>query len=197
MSTKSKPIAWKNIRQQLKEWDRSALMSLVKDLYDLLPENRDFIHARFQAEDMDGAALEKYRRRIIEQFFPKRGLDGELKLSEARKAIRDYLKATGNMTGIIELQLTYVESGTKYTVEFGDIDAPFYDSLESVGEEMRKNLMQQGAKVYEKFRERIKKLGTHAHRIGWGYGDYLGDLIYDLEDKLGNSSPNPSKQSQR
>jgi hypothetical protein len=42
--------------------------------------------------------LEKYRRKIVEQFFPARGY-GKLKLSEARKAIRDYRRATGNLTG--------------------------------------------------------------------------------------------------
>jgi hypothetical protein len=57
---------------------------------------RAFLQARFQAEENTGAALEKYRRKIVDQFFPARG-DGKLKLGEARKAIRDYRKVTGNL----------------------------------------------------------------------------------------------------
>lgn len=68
-------------------------------------DNRDFLEARCQAEDGGGAALEKYRRKIIEQFFPRYGI-GKLKLGEARKAIRDYRKATGNLAGTLELMLS-------------------------------------------------------------------------------------------
>jgi hypothetical protein len=46
-----------------------------------------------QVEAGDGTAMEKYRRTIIEQFYPPRGF-GKLKLVEARKAIRDYRRAT-------------------------------------------------------------------------------------------------------
>jgi hypothetical protein len=38
------------------------------------------------------AILDKYRKRIVEQFFPKRG-EGKLDLRSARRIIRDYRKA--------------------------------------------------------------------------------------------------------
>ena len=93
-----KPTGWQSVRRQLDDWSRPALIALVRDLYDASPDNRDFLQARFQAEETAGTALEKYRRKIVGQFFPARG-DGKLKLSEARKAIRDYRKATGNLRG--------------------------------------------------------------------------------------------------
>jgi hypothetical protein len=40
-------------------------MALIKDLYDSSPANRDFLHARFQAEETGGAALEAYRRKVM------------------------------------------------------------------------------------------------------------------------------------
>ena len=86
---------WSLIRQQTKDWSRPALLALIKDLHDASSANRDFLRARFQAEDAGGEALEMFRKRIVEQFFPRRGY-GKLKLAEARKAIRDYRKATGD-----------------------------------------------------------------------------------------------------
>jgi hypothetical protein len=53
------------------------------------------------------------------------------KFAQARKAINAYKKATGDHKGGIDLLLTYVEAGTCYTVDFGDIDAPFYERLET------------------------------------------------------------------
>ena len=182
--TDKKPADWQSFRQQLSNWSKSALIALVKDLYEVSPGNRDFLHARFQAEADDGAALEKYRRRIVDQFFPARG-DGKLKLAEARKAIRDYQKATGNLTGGIDLRLTYVENGTEFTREFGDIDESFYNSLESVLNEMARLLLRESPESYPRFRERIQRLATLADGIGWGYGDALRDQVFILEEKLG------------
>ena len=172
MTAAKKLKGWPRIRQQIKDWPRPALLALIKDLHDASVANRDFLGARFQAEDSGGEALEKYRQRIVEQFFPRRGF-GKLKLAEARKAIRDYRKATGNVTGAIDLMLTYVENGTEFTRQFGDINEAYYSSLESAMNEMAGLLMTKGAEFYPQFRERIRRLESYADHIGWGYGDYL------------------------
>ncbi|HEX3627449.1 MAG TPA: hypothetical protein VH280_18745 [Verrucomicrobiae bacterium] len=175
---------WQNVRRQLNDWSKPALIALLKDLYEASPENRDFLQARFQAENNGGAALEKYRCKIVEQFFPKRGF-GKLKLADACKAIRDYRKATGNLENTIDLMLTYVESGTNFTLEFGDIDARFYTSLSLVLNEMVALLWRECPRSYPRFRERIQKLDDYANRIGWGYGDHLRDQVFFLESELG------------
>jgi hypothetical protein len=179
---KKKSAGWSSVREQLKAWRQPALMSLIKDLYDSSPANRDFLHARFQAEETGGAAMQAYRRKIIEQFFPSRGF-GKLKLAEARKAIRDYRKAAGNAAGAIELMLSFVENGTEFTLQFGDIDGPFYNHLASVLNEMVQ-LLCQDAELYPRFRERIVRLKTHAGDIGWGYGDLLRQEVNFLEEEL-------------
>ena len=136
-----------------------------------------------------GGALDhlqiQHRHRIAHGVWrvPARG-DGKLKLAEARKAIRDYRKATGNLTGTIDLMLTYVENGTEFTHEFGDINESFYNSLESVLTEMAQLLMREGTELYPRFRERIRRLATLADGIGWGYGDAVRDQVYQLENEL-------------
>jgi hypothetical protein len=178
-----KKSSWQIVNRHINDWSKTALIALVKDLYEAAADNRDFLHARLQAEENAGVALKKYRRKIVEQFFPARGF-GKLKLGEARKAIRDYRKATGNLEGIIELMLTYVENGTEFTQEFGDINASFYSSLESVLAEMAELLMAEGRELYPKFRERVQRLAARAAGIGWGYGDALQDQVYQLENDL-------------
>ncbi len=183
MTSEKKPIGWSVIRRHLDAQSKPALVELVKDLYDASSGTRDFPHARVQAEVGDGTAVERYRRTIVEQFFPPRGF-GKLKLAEARKAIRDYRRATGHLAGTIDLMLTYVESGTQFTREFGDINEAYYNSLESVLHEMTQLLRKEDPSLYPEFRERIQRLGDHADHIGWGYGDYLRDQVYLLEREL-------------
>jgi hypothetical protein len=182
-----KSSGWQSVRRQLDNWSKPALIALVKDLYNASSDNRDFLQARFQAEENAGTALEKYRQKIVEQFFPRRGF-GKLKLSEARKAIRDYRKATGNLTGTIDLMLTYVENGTEFTHQFGDIDESFYNSLQSVLNEMTNLLLREASELYPRFRERVQRLTTHADHIGWGFGDALRDQILHLENELAGES---------
>lgn len=188
MNSKPKKPAggWSRIRPKLNDWSKSAVIALVKDLYDHAAENRDFLEARFQAEADGGAALEKYRGRIVEQFFPRRGSGiGKLKLGEARKAIRDYRKATGNLAGTLELMLTYVESGTRFTREYGDIDEPFYNSMDSVLAELARLLVNAAPELYLRFEERLQQLEYAASHIGWGYCDSVREQVRMLETTLG------------
>ncbi len=109
---------------------------------------------------------------------------GRLKLAEARKAIRTYRKATGNLLGTIDLMLTFVETGTEFTREFGDVNEPFYNNLDSVLDEMAHLLLNEGSEYYPQFRERVQGLSADADHIGWGFGDSLRDQIDHLESEL-------------
>jgi hypothetical protein len=180
------PGGWSAVRQHLGTWGKPALLALVKDLYDTAAENRDFIQARCQAEAGGGEVLEKYRRKIVEQFFPARG-EGKLKLGEARKAIRDYRKATGNLPGTVELLMTYVENGAKFTHEYGDIDERFYSSVESALDELATLLQGEARKLYPKFRDRLAGVEQMTDGIGWGFHDFVVGVVGQLEEELGTS----------
>ena len=178
------PGGWSAVRQRLGTWGKPALLALVKDLYDTAAENRDFIQARCQAEAGGGEVLEKYRRKIVEQFFPARG-EGKLKLGEARKAIRDYRKATGNLPGTVELLMTYVENGVKFTHEYGDIDERFYGSVESALDELAALLQGEARELYPKFRDRLAGVEQMTDGIGWGFHDFVAGVVGQLEEELG------------
>jgi hypothetical protein len=74
----------------------------------------------------------------------------------------------------------------KASDQFGDIDEPFYSSLESVLDDLAKRLKtSEGAEMYPRFRERLLKLARMAGYIGWGYGDAVTDAVEELEAILG------------
>lgn len=181
-----KPGGWSVVKAEIKDWNAVQLTALIKDLHDSSAENRAFLAARVLPESHLEESLEPYRHRIVEQFYPKRGF-GKLKLGEARKAIRDYKKATGNLQGTAELLLTYLENGNDFTLEYGDIDARFYDSLCSVMDELAALLKKQCPVFYAKFSERLDELASNASGLGWGYGDHINWAVDELEDELGEA----------
>jgi len=172
-------------RRHLTTLDKPALLALVKDLYDCGAENRDFIHARCQTAENGGEVLEAYRKRIVEQFFSKRADGvGTLKLGVARKAIRDYRKATGNLSGTVELLMTYVENGAEFTQDYGNSDERFYYSLESALIELAGLLRSPARDYYPQFSERLARVEHMTDGIGWGFGDFVGDVVWKLEKEL-------------
>ena len=172
---------WAEIKTQLAFMDKADLLRLVKDLHDASPSNKAFLAARFLAPEDAGAVLEQYRQRVINPCFPKRGF-GKLNLADARKAIREYRKARGDLEGTLDLMLTYVENGTRFTDEYGDITDAFYNRLLSVLNEIV-TLFQSppGRALYPQFQGRLRSLVFAARNIGWGYGDEVSEQVGLLE----------------
>lgn len=171
---------WSQVKHGLKEVPRAGLLALVKELFELSPENRSFLAARFLA-GRDSGLTEGYRQRVTDPFYPKRGF-GKLKFDGVRRAIREYEKATGDSRGVIDLVLMFVESGPEFTNEFGDIDQRFYDVAESMLWEATGRLAgPDGKPLYPGFEERLRDLVRAARGIGWGFGDGVKAAVAELE----------------
>jgi hypothetical protein len=83
-----------------------------------------------------------------------------------------------------------VENGTQFTREFGGINEPFYNSLDSALEELVNLFLQSGAGLYPRFRDRVLRVEQMADHIGWGYCDSVCDQVARLEEALaGGSAP--------
>lgn len=181
----SKRIKWSNVERQVALLEKPQLIQLVKELFEASADNQAFFALRFLGQDAREEILEPYRKRIVNQFFPKRGF-GKLGLREARQAIRDYRRATSDEVGILELMLVYVENGTRFTNEYGDIEESFYSSMESVLSDAAK-LVSSHFDLYSQFRDRFIDLRHAAYDIGWGYGDAVHEIVDELESRMGEA----------
>jgi len=187
MVAKPKKPKWSDIKRRIKNWESDELLGLVKDLFEASAENRQFLIARLLQDEQGSEVLDPYRQRIHQAFYKRNGLpQNQLDLAGARKAIRDYQKATADLAGTTELSLEYLETGTELTLEFGDIDEAFYDSLCSVLNEVHKTLSGEGHLFYAQFRGRLLELARWAAGIGWGYGDFVCDVVQELEQRQGS-----------
>jgi hypothetical protein len=185
MSGKKADVKWSDIKRQLQSLEERDLVALIQGLFKLAVENRAFLAARVLGASAGQALLPPYRERI-ERAFYTRGGRPQLKLAEGRKAIREYQAATEDPAGSLELMMTFVETGTRFTSEFGDIDEPFYNSLSSVLHEMDRILKsEQGPELYQGIRERVLALPKLAGRIGWGYGDEIRERVAAWEQRFG------------
>lgn len=123
--------------------------------------------------------FESTKKKINDEFFPDRGF-GKMRLSEARNAIANFKKITGDQLRTLDLMLFYVEVGTEFTNTYGDIDGKFYDSMVSM---YNKVIIEcdKDENLFKIFRDRLYAVVEESDGIGWGYHDDLCELYYSLE----------------
>jgi len=178
---------WPQIRKQLATKNTDQLIEIIKGLYDLSADNKAHLRKQFSEFPQDPAFLEKCRKEIIAAIYPpRRKYPDDPNFRAARKAVNAYKKATADQLGTIDLLLTYVERGTAFTVDFGDIDEHFYERLETAlynAVDLIKASPTR-AQVYAVFQPRFIELQRKAGWMGWGYGDTIKEVVADLEQLL-------------
>jgi hypothetical protein len=155
--------------------DQKSLVKEVTELFQKFQVVKDYYEAKL---DSDGSAVrDKYMAIITKEFFPERGF-GKARLSVARKAVNDFKKLSNNPAEIADLMLHYVEQGVSFTGAYGDIDEPFYNSMESMYGDALRFIVKQG--LMESFRDRCEEIIEDATE-GWGFKDGLRALYEESE----------------
>ena len=137
----------------------------------------------------DEALWLRYRQRIEENFFAKDewGTPQSPNMLVAARPVADYQQATGDILGTLELMLTFVEAGTRFTNQYGDIDEPFYEGLELMLADFR-DLLLANPHFYTwgNLAQRLADLQQNAEWLGWGYGDYVTELVNEIRQQIGD-----------
>lgn len=164
------PMSWSAVKVKLSTSEAKELLSLVGDLYRLSKDNQAFLEARCAVA---ADPLRHYRVIVEESLYPDVIKNKPIQIARAKKAISDYKAAVGDPRGEAELMLCFVEKGTDYTADVGDINASFYEALilmygRAVDQVLR---LPEGAR--EPFQDRLEELLDSSSRLGWGYPDAL------------------------
>lgn len=164
------------IKKELKKLEKDKLIDLFADLYKRNKSVKEFLD--FYANPNERELFEKYRDKVYEAFYPKRGFG--YKLRDGKQAITDFKKLEPSSEFLADLTLFYVETGVQFTVDFGDIDEAFYSSIASSYLTALKLMKKEG--LLDKFAERAHKVVDDTSDIGWGFHDYLFDVYYQFYD---------------
>jgi hypothetical protein len=182
-------MAWVEIEKRLRELSVDDVAKLVKGLHDLSPQNKAWLRAKLLPVAQDTKYLEDCRRKVSNYVYKEtKGMPSMPRFREAKKVISEYRKSTSDLRGTLDLMLTYLERGHEFTLDFGDIDEPFYDKLINMLEHFAMELRRSPAKyeLYEQFRSRLMAIRKNSD-IGWGYGDFIQETVDELEELLGSN----------
>ncbi|MBK3518652.1 DUF6155 family protein [Carboxylicivirga marina] len=165
-------MGFREVKSELNKLDKAELIKHIGELYKKYKPVKEYFD--FYANPDEEGLLEEYKIKVHEAFYPKRGYG--YKLSTARNAITAFKKLGVSVNAQIDLLLQYVESGVKFTCEFGDIDEAYYTSLENAYvkalQEADKN------SILDKFHDRALGIVDDTIHMGWGFHDYLSEVFY-------------------
>ncbi len=161
------------LKKYFSDKTKDQLLDELQFLIKRFPQVKEYYHFQLSPEKQEKIFYE-YKRRIKREFFPERGFGGG-RPSVGKAPILQFIKISSSPDKLIDLMLYYVEQGVKYTLVYGDINEPFYESIESVYKDSLDLIKENN--LYEQFRIRCKKVKTDTRGMGWGFGDYIEELF--------------------
>src|SRR5437870_7355383 len=175
--TSQRQPSWADVKAKLEGLDRKGLVGLVHDLYKANTANRRFLQARLVPSTI---AVEKYRRLVAEAVFPDPFSRRQVSLRDGTAAITEYRRSTGDMAGTVDLMLTFIEAGTEQAADLGYGDENYFSALENKLDAIAKSWRPLPAEARAKAATRLAWVQQRAKQIGWGFGDYVDDIVARL-----------------
>ena len=173
-------ITSSQVRKHLNDFSKEEVIEEVLELFQTFSQVREWYQSTF-SEDGNAELCEKYKKIIQNEFFPERGF-GKARLSVARGAVTDFKKISTNIHCIADIMVHYVEIGVAFTREYGDIDEPFYSSMESMYNSAALFVTEHN--IGQQYHSRFEKMVTDTSDMGWGFHDCLAEMYQKYFSKL-------------
>ncbi len=166
------------IRSPLLRQQPRQLVRLIGELYRLSNENQRFLEARL---GNGSRQLSTYRRLVDDCLFPDpRRKGAKVRISEAKRAVSQYERATGDTAGTLDLMLAFVEAGTAFAADLGYGEDSLFRALENMLSRALTLLRRGSEELRQSALPRLVRLSASARDLGWGYGDFVVDAVANV-----------------
>lgn len=163
-----------DIKKELKKLEKDELINLITDLCKKSKSVKDFFD--FYVNPDEKKLFNKYCDKVLEAFFPKRGHKPKLKVG--KQAISDFKSFSPSEDLLADLMLYYVETGVKFTNDFGRISKPICSSLETTY--LAALTLMKKEDLLDKFAVRANKVVKDTRNIGWFLHDRVREIHADF-----------------
>ena len=170
---KKKPT-WTDLKRNLADLDRDALIRLIHDLYSAGKDNQVFLHARFGLGD---DVLAPYKKIITRWVCPNVIRNQDISVARAKKAISDYNMAVGRPEGLAELSVFYCEACADLLSYCSMDDAGYFNALVRMFEQALEAVSKLEPTQQAMFVERLERVQNESDNWGWGVCDDMDELM--------------------
>jgi hypothetical protein len=162
------------LKKTLSKKTKAELIDEISALCKNFPQIKEYYQAQ---TDEPKDVLKKYKAIIEKEFIEGKSRSlPKGRISIAKKAISDFKKLSKNPDLTSDLMLTFVESISWFSTEYGPDRETFYTSPENMFEKTLKLMGQNN--LLGKYQSRAKKIVMNA-TDGWGHQGSLHDMYED------------------
>jgi hypothetical protein len=170
---KKEAVSWNSVKARLRDFDRTALLGLIQDLYAASKDNQAFLHARLS---LGADPLKPYKATISRWVCPDIFKNEPWSVAKAKKAIADYKKAIGFPEGTAELSVFYCEEAIAFLRYCSLEDEGYYSALVLMFEQALKRALSLPESERTSFLKRLGGVRKEAGKIGWGVSEAMAEL---------------------
>jgi hypothetical protein len=163
-----------SLKKYLQQFTKEQLMEQIIELEKKYKDVKTYYD--FSLNPNSTLHAEKVKKAIYKFFNSPQGYDP--KLREARNEVNGFKKLSPPEESLADIMLYYVECGVKFTLEFGDINEPFYNSVAGMFRDTCEFINKNGIK--DVFRSRCRKVVDDTNDMGWGFHDELSHYYYTI-----------------
>jgi len=161
-----------SLKKYLQQFTKEQLIEQIMELQKKYKDVKTYYE--FSLNPGTGLQAEKVKKAIHKFFNSPQGYDPQLR--EARKELNGFKKLSPPEESLADIMLYYVECGVEFTLNYGDINMPFYNSVAGMFydacEFINKN------RLNDFFKLRCRKIVDDTSDIGWGFHDQLSEYYY-------------------
>lgn len=186
MAERTKRKKWSDVKARLEAFDHKDLVSLLGELYAASVATRRFLHSRLTP---GSRAIEEYRRLVAGAIYPDPFSKRQVSVRDAAAAIVEYRRSTGDVSGTVDLMLTFMEAGTEQAADLGYGDEAYFNALQIRLDAVAKEFEALPADVRATVRARLGRIKMRAQDVGWGFSDTVDDVIHALAARAARVRP--------
>jgi len=165
-------IHLRQLKQYLNDRSRDELIVEIRTLYGRFAAVKEYYEVKITPEGLD-RSVARYKEIISNEFFPERGF-GKARLSVAKKAIADFGRVSSSPEYVADLMLFFVEMGIEFTSTYGDINEPFYRSLEGMYSRALQFIFDNDLAPH--FSDRCQSIISNPPKIGWWFNENMAEI---------------------
>ncbi len=177
---KKETVSWNGVKAGLRDFDRTALLGLIQELYAASKDNQAFLHARFS---LGADPLKPYKAIISRWMCPDIFRNEHWSVAKAKKAIADYKKAIGYPEGMAELSVFYCEEAVSFVRDCGVDDEGYYSALVLLYGQALKRTQSLPESERAPLLKRLGGLQDSTEKIGWGVCEAMAELWDEMLDE--------------
>lgn len=174
-----KSPTWNDVKARLADFNRTNLLTLVKDLYGASKDNQAFLYARF---DLGADPLKPYKMKIDRWLSPDLLKNQSVSASKAKRAITDYQNAIGRPEGLAELMVFYCERASDFSSTLGFADEAYFKALLKMFEAALKVSITLQNELRDALLDRLDDVRSVSHNLGYGVEDEMNIILADYKD---------------